>query len=345
LSSFCVFSAKGCDKPQFSVSLKHPAKKSINKMRATLFDAVSLPVINYLFEDVKHTITKRKTWKAMLAEADKPVQLPVAHDALTARLIELAGFDAYQIGGYALSGATHAIPDVDLEKFGEKKISADWIIQASPLPVLVDIDDGYGDVKNVTRTIQEYLQLGVSAIFMEDQRPPKKCGHMDDKKVVETNIMVQKLKAAISARDRHDLFILARTDAIDPEGLENAIDRAKAYLDAGADGVYLEGPKTTEQLEKIGKALKGVPLATSILEDGGKTPWVSPDDLKAMGYSMILYPTTLIFQIVHTTQRALAHLKVGKPTGSASINMDEFMQVVDLPYWRDIEERFEGKDI
>ena len=281
----------------------------------------------------------------MLAEADKPVQLPVSHNALTAKLIEMAGFDAYQIGGYALSGATHAIPDVDLEKFGEKKLSAEWIIQASPLPVLVDIDDGYGDVKNVTRTVQEYLSLGASAVFMEDQRPPKKCGHMDHKKVIEKELMVQKVKAAVSARDKHDLFILARTDAIDPEGLENAIDRAKAYLDAGADGVYLEGPKNIEQLEKIGKALDGVPLATSILEDGGKTPWVAPKELKAMGYDMILYPTTLIFQVVHTLQRALIHLKADKPISSASIDMDEFMQVVDLPYWQEIEEKFEGKSI
>lgn len=294
---------------------------------------------------MKHTNTQRKSWKAMLADADKPVQLPVAHDALTARLIKLAGFDAYQIGGYALSGATHAIPDVDLEKFGEKRDSASWIIEASPLPVLVDIDDGYGDVKNVTRTVREYLRLGASAVFMEDQQAPKKCGHMDHKKVVDTTVMVQKIKAAVAAREGNELFVLARTDALDPEGLDNAIDRAKAYLDAGADGAYLEGPKSQEQLEKIGKALDGVPLATSILEDGGKTPWVSPKDLKDMGYSMILYPTTLIFQVVYTLQRALEHLKAGKPTRSASINMEEFMQIVDLPYWQQIEEKFEGKNI
>jgi len=295
---------------------------------------------------MKHTITQRKTWKAMLAAADKPVQLPVAHDALTARLIELAGFDAYQIGGYALSGATHAIPDVDLEKFGEKKFSADWIMQASPLPVLIDIDDGYGDVKNVTRSVQEYILLGASAMFMEDQKPPKKCGHMDNKKVVDTPVMLQKIKAAVAARDGNDFFILARTDAIDPEGIDNAIDRAKAYLDAGADGVYLEGPKTIEDLEKIGTALKGIPLATSVLENGGKTPWLSPKDLGDMGYSMILYPTTVIFQVVSTIQKALTNLKHGKEINhSHAVDMDAFMQVVDLPYWAKIEEKFEGKEI
>jgi len=293
---------------------------------------------------MKHTLTIRKSWKAMLQSATKPVQLPVAHDALTARLIELAGFEAYQIGGYALSGATHAIPDVDLEKFGEKKFSAEWIMQASPLPVLVDIDDGYGDVKNVTRTVQEYVRLGASAIFMEDQQPPKKCGHMDDKRVIAPELMAQKVKAAVAARGRNDFFILARTDAIDPEGLENAIDRAKAYLDAGADGVYLEGPKTVEQLEKIGKALKGVPLATSVLENGGKTPWLSPKELGEMGYSMILYPTTVIFQVARTIQHALENLKHGKTINSRNaVDMDEFMQIVDLPYWKKIEEKFEGK--
>jgi 2-methylisocitrate lyase-like PEP mutase family enzyme len=294
---------------------------------------------------MKHTITKRKSWKAMLAAADKPVQLPVAHDALTARLIELAGFDAYQIGGYALSGATHAIPDVDLEKFGEKRFSADWIMQASPLPVLVDIDDGYGDVKNVTRTVQEYIRLGASAMFMEDQKPPKKCGHMDDKKVIDGKVMLQKIKAAITARDGNEFFILARTDAIDPEGLDNAIERAKQYLDAGADGIYLEGPKTMEQLEKIGNTFKGVPLATSILEDGGQTPWLSPKQLGDMGFSMVLYPTTVIFQVAYTIQRALSHLKKGKPIHGESVNMDEFMQIVDMPYWKKIEEKFEGKNI
>lgn len=294
---------------------------------------------------MKHTITKRKSWKAMLAAAEKPVQLPVAHDALTARLIELAGFDAYQIGGYALSGATHAIPDVDLEKFGEKKFSADWIMQASPLPVLIDIDDGYGDVKNVTRTVQEFVRLGASAMFMEDQQPPKKCGHMENKKVVDTPVMLQKIKAAVTARDGNDFFILARTDAIDPEGLDNAMDRAKQYLDAGADGIYLEGPKTVDDLEKIGKEFKGVPLATSILEEGGKTPWLSPNELGSMGYSMILYPTTVIFQVVHTIQRALDHLKHGKPIHGGSVDMDEFMQIVDMDYWKNIEEKFEGKDI
>lgn len=295
---------------------------------------------------MKHITTKRKTWEQLLQESVKPVLLPVAHDALTARLIELAGFDAYQIGGYALSGATHAIPDVDLEKFGEKKLSVENIITASPLPFMIDIDDGYGDVKNVTRTISEYIHLGASATFMEDQQPPKKCGHMDDKKVVPKHVMEEKIRAAVAARGDNKLFILARTDAIGPEGVDKAMRRAESYLKAGADGVYLEGPTSLNQLTQIGREFKDVPLATSVLEKGGKTPWLSPQEFADMGFDMILYPTTVIFQIVYAAQQALKHLKNGEPLpGQRAINMDDFMNIVDLPYWAGIEKQFEGQNI
>jgi 2-methylisocitrate lyase-like PEP mutase family enzyme len=295
---------------------------------------------------MKHITTRRKTWKKLLQESSMPILLPVAHDALTARLIELAGFDAYQIGGYALSGATHAIPDVDLEKFGEKKFTVESIITASPLPFMIDIDDGYGDVKNVTRTISEYIHLGASATFMEDQQPPKKCGHMSDKKVVPVEVMEEKIRAAVEARDDNELFILARTDAIGPEGLDNAMKRAERYLKAGADGVYLEGPTSQSQLELIGREFKDVPLATSVLENGGKTPWLPPQQFADMGFNMILYPTTVIFQVAHATQIALTNLKNGQPLPEKSaVTMDEFMNIVDLPYWAEIEKKFEGKAV
>ncbi|HEY9001381.1 MAG TPA: isocitrate lyase/phosphoenolpyruvate mutase family protein [Mucilaginibacter sp.] len=291
---------------------------------------------------MKHITTRRKTWKKLLQESSMPILLPVAHDALTARLIELAGFNAYQIGGYALSGATHAIPDVDLEKFGEKKFTVESIITASPLPFMIDIDDGYGDVKNVTRTISEYIHLGASATFMEDQQPPKKCGHMNDKKVVPIHAMEEKIRAAVEARGDNELFILARTDAISPEGLDKAIKRAEHYLKAGADGIYLEGPTSLNQLEQIGRVFKDVPLATSVLENGGKTPWVPPQQFADMGFNMILYPTTVIFQVAHATQMALKHLKNGEPLPqNRAVDMDEFMNIVDLPYWAEIEKKFE----
>jgi 2-methylisocitrate lyase-like PEP mutase family enzyme len=291
---------------------------------------------------MKHILTKRKSWKEVLSEATLPLQLPVAHDSLSARLIELAGFKAYQVGGFALAAAMHAVPDVDLEKFGEKRAAIENIINSSPLPVLVDVDDGYGDAKNVTRTIHEYARIGASAVFMEDQQAPKKCGHMGGKHVIPTEAMQNKVRAAAAARQNTDLFILARTDAIAVEGLNKAIDRGKAYLDAGADGIYLEGPTTVDELEKIGKTFNGVPLATSILEGGGKTPWVSPQQMREMGFSMILYPTTVLFQVAYTIQQALKNLQdANQMPALSSLTMKQFLNVVDLPFWAEIEQKFE----
>jgi len=192
---------------------------------------------------------KRPSWKETLKE-NAPLLLPVAHDALTARLIEIAGFKAFQVGGFAMVASMHAVPDVDLEHFGEKSNRVYDIIGASSLPVMIDADDGYGDVKNVTRTVLEYLRMGVSALFIEDQQPPKKCGHMSGKKVIPPEEMVNKIKAADSVRNDKDFFILARTDAIAPEGLDKALERAEKYLKAGADGVYLEGVENEKQIKK-----------------------------------------------------------------------------------------------
>src|SRR4051812_44242454 len=177
---------------------------------------------------MRSIIAKRPSWESVLS-AHAPLILPAAHDALTARLIQRAGFPAYQIGGFALAGAMHAVPDLDLEHFGEKSAIVRKIIHASNLPVLVDADDGYGDSKNVTRTVQEYETMGASALFLEDQIAPKRCGHMGHKGVIPIKDMVNKIKAAQAARSDPDFFILARTDAIEPNGLRDAIKRGKAY--------------------------------------------------------------------------------------------------------------------
>src|SRR6267154_672263 len=156
----------------------------------------------------------RRNWKRLLKK-HQPLQLVAASDALTAKLIEQAGFPAYQVGGFALDGMRFGFPDMDVNRLGEKSNAVRDIIHACDLPVLVDCDDGYGDEKNVVHTIHTYDDLGVAAIFMEDQKSPKKCGHMGGKEVVEPQVMVNKLRAAQSARRSADnLFILARTDAL-----------------------------------------------------------------------------------------------------------------------------------
>lgn len=283
---------------------------------------------------------QRTPWKVVLAE-HAPLVLPAAHDALTARIICRAGFPAFQVGGFAVAGSMHATPDVDLEHYGEKSSMARKIIHAASIPALVDADDGYGDAKNVTRTVQEYELIGASAIFLEDQVAPKQCGHMSGKRVVSTRRMVNKLRAAVAARSNPDFFILARTDAIEPEGLDQALRRAESYLKAGADGVYLEGPTTRRQLRTIGRAFKGVPLATSVLERGGKTPWLPPREFHAMGFTMLLYPSSIIFRVARAIELAVSDLHRGRPLSKGdSVDMAQFERIVELPHWSQIERKF-----
>ncbi len=268
--------------------------------------------------------------------------LPVAHDALTARLIEQAGFSAIQIAGFAVEGSRHGVPDIDLTHFAERFAAAKDIMAATSLPIMVDADDGYGDVKNVTYTVRAYEGLGIQALFIEDQQAPKQCGHMDDKKVVPIEQMIGKIKAAVDAKADENFFILARTDALGPEGLESALRRGEQYLKAGADGIYIEGPESEEQLRAIGREFRGKPLATSILENGGKTPWVAPKEMAKMGFTMILYPTTLLFRATRAIELAAKDLRAGKPLDtSEAFDMQRFEKIVDLPHWQKIEKKFQ----
>src|SRR5256885_13908755 len=177
-----------------------------------------------------------RDWKKTLRK-NRQLLLPSACDALTAKLLEQAGFPAYQIGGFALDGARFGFPDMDVTRLGEKSEVVASITHGCELPVLVDCDDGYGVEKNVTHTVHTYDSMGVAAIFIEDQKAPKRCGHMADKEVIAPKDMVNKVRAAVAARrSKEELFLLARTDAIGPEGLDSALRRAEQYLKAGADG-------------------------------------------------------------------------------------------------------------
>ena len=292
--------------------------------------------------DTQNQNRARKTWRKVLSES-APLLLPVAHDALTARIIELTGYPAYQIGGFALVGSRFAYPDIDLAQYGENSAVMRDIIAASSLPVLVDADDGYGDVKNVTRVVQGYEAMGASAIFLEDQLAPKRCGHMAGKRVVPAETHVAKIRAAVAARHNPETFIMARTDARAPLGLDEALRRAELYVKAGADGVYVEAVESTEELEQTARALHGVPLATSILEGGGRTPWMDPKDLKALGYSMVLYPTSVIFQVTRTIQKAVEGLKAGRPMPAEdAVTFAEYECMLKLAQWAETENTFEG---
>jgi 2-methylisocitrate lyase-like PEP mutase family enzyme len=279
----------------------------------------------------------RKTWRQLLTE-EKPLLLPVAHDALSAKLIELAGFAAYSIGGFPLVGSRHALPDVGLVALGEMSAGMRDIVAASRLPVLIDGDDGYGDVKNVAHTIRTYEAMGASAIFIEDQVAPKRCGHMAGKDVVPADVMEKKLRAAAAARDSKETFLFARTDARGVHGLDEALRRGERYLKAGADGIFIEAPENIDELRKVGEAFRHVPQIANMLE-GGRTPLLPPAELHAMGFAIVAYPTSLIFRVTRTVEKALADMKAGRLslTGEG-VGFEEFKKVVGYDDWAKVEE-------
>jgi 2-methylisocitrate lyase-like PEP mutase family enzyme len=289
----------------------------------------------------KHTDSK-PTWKALLAN-NEPLLLPCAHDGLSARLIERAGFRAYSVGGYALVGARHGLPDIGLVAYGEMSAGIRDIMAATSLPVLIDCDDGYGDVKNVTRTIAGYERMGASAIFMEDQRAPKRCGHMAGKSVIPADAMAAKLRAAAAARQSSDFFIIARTDARAVHGLDEALRRAELYLKAGADGLFIEAPQTIEELARVGRTFQGVPQIANMLVGGGRTPVLAPDELSRLGFAMIAYPTSLIFCVARAMQKALAALREGRlPESDEAVDFETFKDITALARWSEVEQRFEA---
>lgn len=292
------------------------------------------------YEGLALSPASRPTWRAVLDEG-QPLLLPAAHDALTARLIARAGFRAYQVGGFALAGARWAYPDIDLIHFYEENEAIRQIISASPLPVLVDAGDGFGDVKNVMRTVRGYEELGVCSIFIEDQQSPITCGQMGKRKVVTIKEMVAKINAALTARRNADTFIMARTDGRSAEGIAEAIKRAKAYRDAGADGIYVEGLRSAEELKRVGHSLEGAHLATTLMEGGGRLPWLPPEEIFGYGFQMIMYPTTILFQMTRAIERALARLKDGKQMSQVNaVDLDGFEEIVGLPGWRAAENSF-----
>jgi 2-methylisocitrate lyase-like PEP mutase family enzyme len=281
----------------------------------------------------------KPTWKELVTRP-QPLLLPVAHDALTARLIQRAGFDAYSVGGFALVGARFGIPDIGLVGLAEMSAGVRDIMAACDLPILVDGDDGYGDVKNVTRTIRTYEQLSVSAIFIEDQVAPKRCGHMAGKDVISAELMESKLRAAAAARNSTDTFLIARTDARAVLGLDEAMRRAERYLKAGADGIFVEAPQTLEELRIVGERFGTVPQIANMLEDG-KTPLLPPAELKKMGFSMIAYPCSVIFRVAQTIEKALDDLKNERLSlKGEGVGFDQFKDIVGFADWGKVEDSF-----
>jgi len=230
--------------------------------------------------------------------ADSPLILPGVYDGLSAQVATQQGADAVYVSGSSVAASIGALPDVGLLTMSELLDRIRAIAGTVDVPVVADADTGYGNALNVRRTVREYERAGVSAIQLEDQRFPKKCGHFDGKAVIEPEEFVRKIAAATDARRNDETLIIARTDAIATESVEEATDRANMYRDAGADVLFVEAPRTRDEMERVIEAVPGTHIAN--LTYGGETPLVPPTELGKIGYDAVLYPATAVKGAIHT---------------------------------------------
>jgi methylisocitrate lyase len=275
---------------------------------------------------------------------DEPgiVVLPGAYDALTARLAEQAGFNAVFTTGFGFAATVLGMPDFGLLTMSETMDRVRHIVLALSVPLVADMDTGYGNALNVVRTVRECVALGVAGIILEDQEWPKKCGHFEGKRVIPAEEQAAKLRAAADARSGDDLVIIGRTDARQPLGLEEAIRRGKLYRDAGADVVFVEAPRSVEELREVAEAIPDAPLFANMIE-GGKTPLLSSEELRELGYKMVVYPLAALFsaaRAVGETYRALFEEKSTASRRDAMVSLGEFEEIIGVPDWRELERRY-----
>jgi 2-methylisocitrate lyase-like PEP mutase family enzyme len=281
---------------------------------------------------------QKMTFRDVLA-IERPVVMFGAFDALSARMIARAGCNSFFVSGFSVVGARFGVPDVGLRAFGDISAAVRDIVDACPLPALVDMDDGYGDVKNVVQTVHTYERMGVSALLMEDQTWPKRCGHLAGKNVVPVEQMVAKIRAATSERIDPRTFIFARTDARAVHGLDDALRRGERYLAAGADGLFIEAPESVEELEIIGKTFD-VPMIANPLE-GGKTPILSPREYGQLGFSVIPYGITLVLRAAKAMQDAMEDIMSGSfKLWNSGLSFEEYKAAIDFPKWTAIEDKY-----
>lgn len=284
---------------------------------------------------------KKTTLFRHLVDAPEILIMPGAHDALSARIIAHAGFKALAVGGYAVSAVHLAKPDVGLLTLTEMVDHVARVVDAADIPVLADGDTGHGNVTNVIRTVRAIERTGAAAMFLEDQLFPKRCGHMEGKAVIPTAEMIAKLKAAVDARTDENFVIMARTDALAPHGLDEAIDRANRYCEAGADMIFVEAPRSIAEMRRITSEIEAPTMANNV--EGGKTPFLPARDLQALGYRLVAFPTSAIY----AASAALAGvMQVMAASGSTEgfrdrmMTFEEFNRFIGLPLIRDLERQY-----
>ena len=282
-----------------------------------------------------------KSVRKLLQNKSKPLVMPGVYDAIGAKIVEKVGFEAMFQTGYGTSATLFGMPDYGFIGSTETVDNARRICHAVSTPVIVDADTGYGNALSVWKLVQELEEVGASGIFLEDQRWPKRCGHMQGKEVIQKDEYAEKLQAALDARSNKDFIIVARTDARAIEGLDKAIERGLYYKKIGADAIFIEAPKTIQEMKIIGKSINA-PLVANMIE-GGATPIISKSKLHKMGFKIILYPLSVLFSNTYSTLKLLQELKKSGTTKKLSkqiVSFDQFNDVVELSKYRKLEQKY-----
>jgi len=293
-------------------------------------------------------LSSRRAPRARLREllaTSAPLVAPGAYDALSALLVEQAGFDVVYMTGFGTTASLIGRPDVGLLSAAEMVDNVRRIVSAVDVPVIADADTGYGNAINVVRTVQLYEQAGVAGIQLEDQVMPKKCGHMSGKALIGTDEMVGKLQAAVAARTDPDLVIIARTDAVAVSGLDEAISRARAFAEAGADLLFVEAPTSEEDIARVAAELSGVAPLVFNWAEGGRTPPLSLERIAELGFALVIYPIGALLAATTGIRSLLATLKAeGTPVSALPDlpSFEEFTDLIGLPEVQQLERRFAG---
>lgn len=283
----------------------------------------------------------RKKLREIIARPGYTV-VPGAYDPLIARLVQVAGFEAVYITGGGMS-RSQGYPDMGLLTLTENVQTLCRIVDAVDIPVIADIDTGYGNAINTVRSVREYERAGVAGFHIEDQVAPKKCGHYEGKAVVSVDEMVGKIKATVDTRRDADMVVIARSDARAIEGLQATIDRVNAYLEAGADVGFVEAPQSIEELAAVPPKLRG-PALVNIFE-GGKTPALASKQLEAMGFKLGIYPSQTHRAAIRAAQDVLAVLKRDGDTAAIESRLATFNDrevAVNTQLWREREAKYLG---
>jgi 2,3-dimethylmalate lyase len=279
----------------------------------------------------------RQQLRFRLTDPDRgPLHVLGAYDAWSARLMEWAGFEAIYMSGFGVAASACAVPDLGLLTMSEMAQRAEALCSAVRVPVIADADNGYGGVNNVRRCVQHYERAGAAALQLEDQVSPKRCGHFPGKEIISRQEMVAKIKAARAARSDEQLVILARTDANAVEGIEYTLERGWAYLEAGADALLIEAPRSLHELEKISHAFSGkIPLVYNMVESG-LLPQLSMQQLEEYGFRLVLYSTKVLLAVTTHLCNMLTQLAKQPTATLPALPFEEFLDLIRLQDYREM---------